>query len=142
MNWTLRRTSFDCFQQTHGPRPIDYEDWFYSKLYQFVSILLYDKILVWGLGEEQKTAEPWKEGELSGQGPIVDLDELEQSVAPEDRASFGLNDSVACFGLGISSAIGGGRVLTKFTGIVCGWLLVGARTLHGIHTGSQTTARQ
>ena len=85
MHWTLRRATFDCFQQTHGPRPFEYRDWFYSKLYQFLSILLYEKLTVWGLGQEPQTDLPWEEGVLSSEGPMLEPEELEQAFALEDN---------------------------------------------------------
>jgi hypothetical protein len=46
MYWTLRAPTFESFQRLHGPRPIEYKDWFYSKLHQFLSILVYEELRV------------------------------------------------------------------------------------------------
>ena len=46
MAWTLRPETWECFQRTHGDRPISHRDWFYAKLVQFFDILLYDELTV------------------------------------------------------------------------------------------------
>jgi hypothetical protein len=51
VDWTLREETFECFQRIHGPLPIRYEHWFYSKLQQLLGIFLYEQLLVYGLGE-------------------------------------------------------------------------------------------
>jgi hypothetical protein len=87
---TLRKETFEAFQKQHGPRPITYADWFYAKFDQFLSILLYEKLLVVGLGEHgglgpPRTDMPWKEGtgQLTGEKAIVPVELLEQAFPPE-----------------------------------------------------------
>ena len=91
MYWTLRPTSFECFQRAHGPRPIEYRDYFYSKLLQYFSVLLFDKVRVYGIGEEPSTEKPWEEGVLDGDGPIIQEDEIELALVPEDNESDRVN---------------------------------------------------
>jgi len=50
MGRTLRKETFECFQRVHGPRPISHGHWFYAKLDQFLCILLYEELFVYGLG--------------------------------------------------------------------------------------------
>jgi hypothetical protein len=92
MYWTLRPATFESFQRLHGPRPIEYKDWFYSKLHQFLGIVVHEELEVYGidpLGGPAKpvTDEPWKEGcgILHGKGRNVQPDEIEQSLVPEDN---------------------------------------------------------
>jgi hypothetical protein len=46
IHWTLKEASFESFQRVHGARPITYRDWFYSKLAQFMEILLHNQVEV------------------------------------------------------------------------------------------------
>jgi hypothetical protein len=94
MYWTLRPATFEAFQRKHGPRPIEYRDWFYSKLYQFLSILVYEAVEVYGLGPEAgletlHADDPWKQGcrVFRGEGPLIDAEELEASFTPGDNES-------------------------------------------------------
>jgi hypothetical protein len=98
MYWTLRPAAYESFQKLHGPRAIDYRDWFFSKLCQFFGILLYEQLRVFGLGAWGGTAppqtdEPWNEGcgVLCGDGPSIDRDELEELLSPEDNANEEIN---------------------------------------------------
>jgi len=98
MCWTLRPAAFESFQKLHGPRAIDYRDWFYSKLCQFLGILLYEQLRVFGLGAwggpaPPQTDEPWNEGcgVLCGDGPLIERDELEEQLSPEDHQNEELN---------------------------------------------------
>jgi hypothetical protein len=101
MYWTLRAPPFEAFQRLHGPRPIEYKDWFYSKLHQFLSILVYEELSVSGVSPNRaagrpQTDEPWKEGtgRLSGSGPIIQEDEVEQAVLCEDHEDLNWNQLV------------------------------------------------
>jgi hypothetical protein len=38
-NW---EETFEALQKIHGPLPIRYHDWFYSKLVQFLEALVYE----------------------------------------------------------------------------------------------------
>jgi hypothetical protein len=91
MNSTLCLPAFESFQRIFGPRAIEYRDWFYSKLFQFVSILLHDTIEVraregtWG---QPKTDRPWEEGQLQGSGPEIYPDDLEAAFDLEHDTSY------------------------------------------------------
>ena len=98
MYWTLRPAAFESFQRLHGPRAIDYRDWFYGKLCQFLSILVYEQLRVYGLGAwggaaPPQTDEPWNEGcgVLCGDGELIERDELEEQLSPEDHENEELN---------------------------------------------------
>jgi len=91
MGWTLRPEAFECFQRTHGPRPIRYEHWFYAKLQQLLSIFLYDELLVYGMGANgatgrPRTNQPWKEGTgvLTGTPGLIQDSRLEKAYSPDD----------------------------------------------------------
>jgi DNA-binding Xre family transcriptional regulator len=78
MYWTLRPTTF------------------YSKLLQYFSVLLFDKVRVhgldvYGMGVEPRTEEPWEEGVLDGDAPIIQEDEIEHALVPEDNESERVN---------------------------------------------------
>ena len=95
MSWTLREESFESFQRIRGHRPIPYPYWFYFKLHQFVSILLYEEIEVFGLGPlgfsgKPRADRPWQEGSgvLTGRSPIIQMEDLEQAFRPEDGSGF------------------------------------------------------
>jgi hypothetical protein len=92
MYWTLRPEAFECFQRVHGPRAIDYRDWFYAKLSQFLDILAYQNLALDGLGPDgrprtPRTDQPWEEGltVLGPGGPGVDPDVLEKTFVPGDN---------------------------------------------------------
>jgi hypothetical protein len=100
MYWTLRAPTFEAFQRLHGPRPIEYKDWFYSKLHQFLSILVYEELSVSGVSPNRATGhpqtdEPWNEGtgRLSGSCPIIQEDEVE-AVLCEDNENLNWNQLV------------------------------------------------
>ena len=95
---TLREETFECFQKAHGPRPIRYRDWYYSKLLQFLEILVYeqlsvDRLLPDGTAWEPRTDRPWEEGVtiLGSAGPVVQDDDVERAFEPgdNDRVSWG-----------------------------------------------------
>ena len=88
---TLREETFECFQKAHGPRPIRYRDWYYSKLLQFLEILVYEQLSVDrlrpdGTAYEPQTDRPWEEGVtiLGSAGPAVQDDDVERAFEPGD----------------------------------------------------------
>jgi hypothetical protein len=88
---TLRSEAFQSFQALHGPYGIEYADWFYAKLEQFLGILLYEELWVWGMGEygEQGTPltdRPWEEGNgiLGGHPALVDPRQLRSAFFPNE----------------------------------------------------------
>jgi hypothetical protein len=90
MQWTLDEPAFQSFQSLHGPFPIRYADWFYAKLEQFLDILLYEKLLVWGMDEYgaqgvPQTDRPWEEGNgiLTGTTVVVDPRQLPAAFLPQ-----------------------------------------------------------
>lgn len=85
--WTLQEGSFEAFKWKHGPRPISYEDWFFAKIVQLLEILLYDTLLV-DHGDPPKTEEPWKEGDLTGDGPIPSEPRLRRAFKTGDLEHF------------------------------------------------------
>ena len=98
MYWTLREETFECFQEVHGPRPIRYRVWYYSKLRQFLEMLVYEQLSVDGLlsdgtAYEPQTDRPWEEGLtiLGSAGPAVQDDDVERAFEPghNDVASWG-----------------------------------------------------
>jgi len=96
MEWTLRVEAFECFQRLHGPRPVRFEHWFYAKLEQLLSVLLYEELLVYGIGESldpvpPQTDRPWEEGDriLTGRSPLIQRDDLERAFSPRDGAQYG-----------------------------------------------------
>jgi hypothetical protein len=96
MYWTLREATFECFQRIHGPRPIQYREWFYAKLTQLLDILVYEQLSVDGIVTPEgkwaapQTDRPWKEGSYvlgsTGEGP--EPEDLERAFGPEDVESF------------------------------------------------------
>jgi hypothetical protein len=90
IEWTLREATFESFQRKHGPRPISYRDWFYCKLAQFVSILLYKEIstdcIRNGKFCKPETDRPWEEGFtiLGGSGPGFSPVEFLPWLTPAD----------------------------------------------------------
>ncbi len=91
MECTLRKEAFEGFQALHGPYAIGYAEWFYAKIDQFFGILLYEKLLVWGMGKngeqgEPKTNRPWEEGNgiLDGHPALVDSRQLPAAFLPND----------------------------------------------------------
>ena len=95
LNWTLREETFECFQRIHGPRPIRYEHWFYSKLQQLLGIFLFDELLVYGLEEygaagKPRTERPWDEGShrLTGTQAEIQPYELAQAFSPQDWTEY------------------------------------------------------
>jgi hypothetical protein len=101
LHWTLRPAAFDSFQRVHGPRPIGYPDWFYSKLYQFFDILLHDRVEVLGNGPEgyfgpPRTDHPWEEGRktLRGVAQSLEPEELEEAFSSGDHERINWFDLV------------------------------------------------
>ncbi len=88
---TIRWETFQAFQKIHGPRPIDYPGWYCAKLEQFFGILLYEQLLVLGLGPHgepgpPKTECPWEEGDriLYHRAPLVQRDAIWKAVSPAE----------------------------------------------------------
>lgn len=95
MGLTLRPEAFVSFQRTLGARPIGYPDWFYSKLYQFLEILLHESLSVlgtgaWGNWGPRQTEKPWEEcrGRLTSAGPEIHPDQLECAFDPASHRSY------------------------------------------------------
>jgi hypothetical protein len=42
----LRPETRECFQRSHGFRPVSHRDWFYAKLVQFLDILVHDELTI------------------------------------------------------------------------------------------------
>jgi hypothetical protein len=91
MRCTLQPAAFESFQRTMGVRAVAYQDWFYSKLYQFFRILLHNALEVLGTGPfgdfgPPRTARPWEEGHIfRGSGRTIDPSDLEAAFSFEDR---------------------------------------------------------
>jgi hypothetical protein len=87
MYWTFREAAFDAFQRAHGARAITYREWFYHKLFQFFEVLLFTKVRVAGISEVRLVGadEVLEKGAIviSGDGPLIQLDELQDSIGPE-----------------------------------------------------------
>jgi hypothetical protein len=92
MSWTLLEESFQCFQVTHGPRPIRYAVWFYAKLEQFLSILMYEELYVYGPGladlATPQSDRPWEEGFLTAKTPLIQAPDLRQVFSHENSREF------------------------------------------------------
>ena len=89
LDWTLRQETFEAFQKIHGPLPIRYLDWFYSKVVQFLEALVYERLSTSGLASdgmsaEPKTDQPWDEGftVLRSRGPWVEDADVEKAFTP------------------------------------------------------------
>jgi hypothetical protein len=92
MYYTLRAEAFECFQRMHGPRAIGHRDWFYSKLSQYLEILIYEKLSLFGVEPDGRikspqTDKPWEEGltVIGTAGPYVQPDDIEAAFAPRDN---------------------------------------------------------
>jgi hypothetical protein len=86
---TIRPETFRAFQKIHGPRPITYSDWYCSKLQQFFGILLYQQLLVVGLGPRgapgpPQTGRPWEEGILYCEHALIQKDAIERAFSPAE----------------------------------------------------------
>jgi hypothetical protein len=88
---TIRWETFQAFQKIHGPRPIDYPGWYCAKLEQFFGILLYEQLLVLGLGPHgepgpPKTECPWEEGDriLYHRAPLIQRDAIWRAISPAE----------------------------------------------------------
>ena len=86
---TIRPETFQAFQKIHGPRPISYSDWYCSKLEQFLGILLYQQLLVVGLGPRgaagpPQTGRPWEEGILYCEPALIQRDAIERAFSPAE----------------------------------------------------------
>jgi hypothetical protein len=95
MGRTLRPEAFESFQRTLGARPIGFPDWFYSKLYQFLEILLHESLSVLGTGAwgnlgPRQTEKPWEEcrGRLTSAGPEIHPDQLERAFDPASHRTY------------------------------------------------------
>jgi hypothetical protein len=97
MFWTLQEESFRCFERTHGARPIQYSDWFYCKLIQFLEFLGYEHlVLTWGPLDgplKPTTDRPWEEGfyVIRAEGMDLQEEDVQAAFRPEDndRALWG-----------------------------------------------------
>ena len=93
MYCTLRPETWECFQRSHGFRPVSHRDWFHAKLVQFLDILVYDELTI-----EEPNGQP--RGLLPDElldehftvvgsvGPLTQQDELEQALVPELNAEY------------------------------------------------------
>jgi len=95
MDRTLRPEAFESFQRTFGARPVGFPDWFFSKLYQFLDILLHESLSVlgsgaWGNWGSRQTDKPWEEcrGRLTSAGPEVHPDQIERAFDPASHRTY------------------------------------------------------
>ncbi|MDP2997098.1 MAG: hypothetical protein Q8N47_06390 [Bryobacterales bacterium] len=85
MYWTLREPAFRCFERVHGARAMEYREWFYAKLLQFLNILVHEKL---NLAETATEVErPWEQGltVLGTLGPAVDEEAIQAVFSPEQN---------------------------------------------------------
>ncbi|MCX6634081.1 MAG: hypothetical protein NT090_03160, partial [Acidobacteria bacterium] len=77
MCWTLREPAFRCFERVHGARAMEYREWFYAKLLQFLNILVHEKLDVAETATEVER--PWEHGltVLGTLGPAVDEEAIQ-----------------------------------------------------------------
>jgi hypothetical protein len=90
MYFTLRPAAFEAYQRWNGPVAINYREWFYLKLGQFLRILLFDQLEVRSLADDSRKRMrlPIEKGcEITGVHcrNEIGLDELSQSIYPEDN---------------------------------------------------------
>ena len=93
MQWTLLPETWECFQRTHGARPLSHADWFYAKLMQFFDILLYDQLTVTDSNRERRVLDPSDaleaEFKLIGRiGPSLDPEALERALVAEEYRRY------------------------------------------------------
>jgi len=95
MDRTLRPETFESFQRKFGARPVGFPDWFFSKLCQFLEILLHESLGVlgtgaWGNWGPRQTDKPWEEcrGRLTSAGPEIHPDELERAFDPASHRTY------------------------------------------------------
>ncbi len=94
MQWTLKKLSYESFQQAHGIRPITWEEWYLEKLRQFLTTFLFGELLEdqmplpggWDkLSKLGRNGMPdqSKIGEISGTQPEIGWDELLEAFPAE-----------------------------------------------------------
>ena len=85
MCWTLREPAFRCFERVHGARAMEYREWFYAKLLQFLNILVHEKLDVAETATELER--PWEQGltVLGTLGPAVDGEAIQAVFSPEQN---------------------------------------------------------
>ena len=85
MYWTLREPAFRCFERVHGARAMEYREWFYAKLLQFLNILVHEKLDVAETATEVER--PWEQGltVLGTLGPAVDGEAIQAVFSPEQN---------------------------------------------------------
>src|SRR5713226_7749575 len=90
MHFTLGPVAFQSFQQKHGPRPIEYKDWFYNKLHQFLTILISEHPGVDPASGQPVTYSSWETGAvvLHINDPQPDPDAVEAAFDPQGDAEF------------------------------------------------------
>ena len=111
MYYTLRPETWECFQRSHGFRPVSHRDWFYAKLVQFLDILVCDELTI-----EEPSGQPRRllPDELLEEqftvvgsvGPLTQQDELEQALVPQ------LNDEYDWYGL-VQRVLGSPRTVPE-----------------------------
>jgi hypothetical protein len=100
MGWTPRPEAFESFERVYGAA-VAFRDWFYSKLYQYFRLLLYERVEVLGNAPDgrwgpPKTDKPWEEGfqQLEGFGEEIHPDLLERAFDPSKCGTYRWNDVV------------------------------------------------
>lgn len=98
MYFTLRPETWECFQRSHGFRPVSHRDWFFAKLVQFLDILVYDELTIEEPNGQPRRLQPdellREEFTVVGSvGPLTQQDKLEQALVPQ------LNDEYDWYGL-------------------------------------------
>jgi hypothetical protein len=95
MGLILRPEAFESFQRTFGARPVGFPDWFFSKLYQFLDILLHESLSALGPGAwvnwgPRQTDKPWEEcrRRLTSVGPEIRPDQLERAFDPASHRTY------------------------------------------------------
>jgi hypothetical protein len=85
MYWTFREPAFRCFERVHGARAMEYREWFYAKLLQFLNILVHEKLNVAETAIEVER--PWEQGltVLGTDGPAVAEEAIQAVFSPEQN---------------------------------------------------------
>ena len=89
MECTLSPHAWECFQRMHGPRPVPHDRWFYAKLNQFLEVLLHDELTITDTNGQRRKLQPNEAVEkgftnITGMGPSLHPDELEQALVADD----------------------------------------------------------
>lgn len=88
MHTTLCPAAFETFQRLHGPRPITYSDFFFSKLHQYCSLLIHDSIQIAdddAVLHPAQSPRPWEEAggrAMRAASSFIDPEELEAAFDP------------------------------------------------------------